>query len=789
MRPEVIPRPKSPMEERIKGAVQGIVQGVGFRPFVYRLATQHALSGYVTNTPTGVDIEVQGPENSVRRFMESLTAQPPPLAHIASVQWEAVPLRREDAFHIYKSRADEERSALISPDVCICEDCLREMRDPSNRRFGYPFINCTNCGPRYTIIKDIPYDRSHTTMQVFTMCPECQAEYEDPGDRRFHAQPNACWKCGPRMTLHDAKGSPMACADPVSEGLSFLKKGAILAIKGLGGFHLAVDALNHGAVVRLRKRKHREEKPLAVMVKKLDDVYRVAHVTEEEAALLTSRERPIVLLQKRHPERLCSQIAPQNSHIGIMLPYTPMHNLLMDRLSREAPLAALVMTSGNKTEEPINTRNQDAFKNLYEIADYFLTHNRGIYLRADDSVMKVIDHVPRQIRRARGYVPRPLFLSAHLTSLPSVLAVGGELKNTICLTKENRAFVSQHIGNMENVETLNFFHLTIDHLKRILEIEPEVVVHDLHPDYLSSKFARHEQKAPVLAVQHHHAHVVGCLAEHGLEGPVMGVALDGTGLGTDGCIWGGEILVCDLVSFERKAHFAYVSLPGGDAAARYPWRTALSYLYEAFHDELFNLPIPFVQKLDRRIAELILRMVQKGVNSPCTSSCGRLFDAIASLIGLRDQIAYEGQAAVELEMCQSHTGEECYPYEIKQEGTRLLMCGPHLIKEVVHDLCAGTPQGVISRRFHNTMIRMVADACARVGKETGVERIALSGGSFQNMTLLTGLTRLLRLEGFEVYSHVQVPTNDGGLSLGQAICGGLTYSGRKGKFQESYEIH
>lgn len=778
------PTPGQPiMNERFKGAVQGIVQGVGFRPFIYRLANRYSLSGYVTNTPTGVDIEIQGPENRIRQFIEAVTAQPPPLAHIASVQWGAVPLQGEGAFHIRTSRAGEERSALISPDVSVCPDCLREMSDPSNRRFQYPFINCTNCGPRYTIIQDIPYDRSTTTMQVFAMCPACRAEYEDPGDRRFHAQPNACWECGPQTALHDADGNPIKCPDPVSESISLLKKGAILAIKGLGGFHLATDASNHQAVTRLRRRKHREEKPLAIMVKQLDDVYELAHVSETEAKLLTSRQRPIVLLRKRRSLEISPQVAPKNSHVGIMLPYTPLHHLLLDE-----PLKALVMTSGNKTEEPINTKNQEAFNNLFGIADYFLTHNRGIYLRADDSVMKVIDHVPRQIRRSRGYAPGPLFLSPDLSPLPSVLAVGGELKNTICLTKENRAFMSQHIGDMENLETLDFFNLTINHLQRILEIQPEVVVHDLHPDYLSSKFAKHEPQIPVVAVQHHHAHVVGCLAEHGLAEPVIGVVLDGTGLGTDSRIWGGEIMVCDPVSFERKGHLAYVSLPGGDAAARFPWRMALSYLYEAFGHELFNLSIPFVQHLDHEEAGLILHMVQRGINSPLTSSCGRLFDGVASLIGLRDKIAHEGQAAVELEMCQSYTENGHYPYEINQDGAQWLMSGPHLIKRVVDDLCAGIGQDIISRRFHNTMIRMLTDVCTRVGKETGVDRIALSGGSFQNMTLLTGLTHRLRVEGFKVYSHTQVPTNDGGLSLGQAVCGGLTYSGIKGIFKESYEI-
>lgn len=774
----------SSMDQRFKGAIQGIVQGVGFRPFIYRLALHYGLSGYVTNTSTGVDVEIQGTEADLHQFINAVAAQAPPLAHIAAANWQAMPPLHEAGFHIDMSHGGEERVALISPDVSVCSDCLREMRDPADRRYRYPFINCTNCGPRYTIINDIPYDRSATTMNAFTMCPACRAEYEDPNDRRFHAQPNACWQCGPQMALYDKDGSSIDCADPILKGISLLRAGAVLAIKGLGGFHLATDASNHRAVTRLRRRKHREQKPLAVMVHALDDGHELAHISEAEARVLTSRQRPIVLLKKRRSHGLSPQVAPKNTHIGIMLPYTPLHYLLMD-----GPFKALVMTSGNKTEEPINTTTQDAFCHLRGIADYFLTHNRGIYLRADDSVVKVIDHVPRQIRRSRGYVPRPLFLPPELSSLPPVLAVGGALKNTICLTKENRAFLSQHIGDMENLETLDFFHLTVEHLKRILDIQPQAVVHDLHPDYLSSKFAKMQPQMPAVRVQHHHAHMVGCLAEHGQHGPAIGVLLDGTGLGTDGRIWGGEILVGDFTSFERKAHLAYVPLPGGDAAARFPWRMALIYLHEAFGDELFDLPIPFVKRLDPTDAKLIVHMARKGVNSPLTSSCGRLFDAVASLTGFRDKIAYEGQAAIELEMGQSRTPYGPYPYDITFDKTAWVMPGSDLIKGVVEDLCAGIGRGIVSSRFHHTMIKMVSEVCARVGHETGLRRIALSGGSFQNMTLLTGLTHELQRQGCEVYTHASIPTNDGGLALGQAVCGGLTVAGIEGSFEESYEIH
>ena len=495
-------------------------------------------------------------------------------------------------------------------------------------------------------------------------------------------------------------------------------------------------------------------------------------------------KRPIVLLKKLRLHGLSSQVAPRNRYIGIMLPYTPVHHLLM-----EGAFKALVMTSGNMTEEPINTDNREAFKRLRGIADYFLTHNRDIYLRSDDSVLRVVDKIPRQIRRSRGYVPVPIFLPTDMESLPPVLALGGELKNTICLTKANRAFVSQHIGDMENLETFEFFHLTISHLRRILEIHPKVMAHDLHPDYLSSKFAREQREFPTLGVQHHHAHIVSCLAEHGLKGPAIGVAMDGTGLGLDGQIWGGEIILSDLTTFKRRAHLDYVALPGGDAAAKFPWRMALIYLHRTFGDDLFNLSIPFVRNLDQAESSIILRMAMKGVNSPLTSSCGRFFDAVSALLGLRQRIAYEGQAAIELEMCQGPKEKRWYPWQIKEDGDGWVMITTGIVRGIVEDIEKGEARGVISRRFHNSLIGMLKEICVKIMEERGIEQVALSGGSFQNMTLLTGLTSALKDEGLRVYSHARVPTNDGSLSLGQAVCAGLRYSGFKGEFEESYEIH
>jgi hydrogenase maturation protein HypF len=765
------------MNKRARGAIKGIVQGVGFRPFLYQLASRYNLAGYATNTPQGVEVEVEGDAKDIQRFFDLLEAERPPLAHISSIECTEMPLKNDKGFEIRVSRPGEGRSTLISPDVCICHNCLSEMRNPRDRRFGYPFINCTNCGPRYTIIMDIPYDRSSTTMKKFEMCPSCKAEYHNPKDRRFHAQPNACWECGPLVSLHRSDGEEILCDDPIEEGISLLKSGHILAVKGLGGFHLAVDAANHRAVVRLRKRKHREEKPLAIMVKDLETALDLVYMNEAEAETLTSPQRPIVILKKRRSHGLSPQVAPRNRYLGIMLPYTPLHYLLM-----EGPFKALVMTSGNMTEEPINIDNREAFKHLGHIADYFLVHNRDIYLRSDDSVLRIVDGIPRQIRRSRGYVPVPIFLSEGMADLPPVLAVGGGLKNTICLTKENRAFISQHIGDMENLETLEFFHLTVSHLKRILEIHPLLIAHDLHPDYLTTRYARDQGELPIFGVQHHHAHIVSCLAEHRLTGPVIGLAMDGTGYGTDKQIWGGEILLSDLTSFRRAAHIDYLPLPGGDATIKSPWRMALVYLFKAYGDQLFDLPIPFVRDLDNKKCAIILQMAQRHINSPLTSSCGRLYDAVSSLLGLRHRIAFEGQAAIELEMCQAPQAKGSYTWEIEKVDDQWIMVADRIIRGVVEDIRKGVARGLISRRFHNTLIDMFKDACLRIRDESGIDQVTLSGGAFQNVTLLHGLTQALTSEGLHVLSHAGLPPNDGSLALGQAVCAGLRYAGVTGTY-------
>jgi len=751
--------------------INGIVQGVGFRPFVFQLAGLHELCGHVANTAAGVSVHVEGESHQIEAFIRDLEAKKPPLAHIVEITIEdAQPVGHRD-FIILKSQGSEHRATLISPDVAVCSDCLAELFDPADRRFQYPFINCTNCGPRYTIIADIPYDRPKTSMRHFTMCPQCQAEYDDPHDRRFHAQPNACHQCGPKVSLFDSQHQALA-GDPIVRTAELLENGQIVAIKGLGGFHLAVDACNDAAVERLRRRKHREEKPLAVMSADLDTVRRYAQITPQEAELLTCIQRPIVLLTKKRPEKLAFSVAPRNNYVGVMLPYAPLHHLLMQH-----GFTALVMTSGNLSEEPIAIDNAEAFERLKEIADYFLMHDRAIYLRSDDSIVRRAGGQTRPIRRSRGYVPIPIFLKERI---PSVLACGAELKNTVCLTKGKQAFVSQHIGDLENLTTENFFRLTIEHLQRILDIRPEWIVCDLHPDYLSTQWAKSQQDLPLIQVQHHFAHIAAGMAENRLDQPVIGLAFDGTGLGEDRTIWGGEILVADLAGFRRVAHLEAVPMPGGAAAIKAPRRMALAYLYQIYGKDLWDLSLPILGALDRSQADVILQMCARRINAPLTSSLGRLFDGVAAIIGLRQRVAFEGQAAMELEMMVDDETGERYDFKWQDGDVRQIAVAP-IIKGIVADVQRGLPAFIISRKFHNTLIEGCAELCSEIGKETQLNRVVLSGGCFQNRLLLEGLTRALTQRNMKVYSHRQVPTNDGGLCLGQAVIGAALASGKKSR--------
>ena len=745
--------------------INGIVQGVGFRPFIYQLANHHGLKGEVANTATGVSLVVEGPEKQIRRFVDDLPARKPPLAVIVEIAATMEPVKGFTAFSIVKSRDSASKATLISPDVMVCDDCLAEMRDPSDRRFGYPFINCTNCGPRYTIIDDIPYDRPKTSMRHFIMCDACQVEYDDPDNRRFHAQPNACPVCGPRVTLCDASGKAVCTDDPIADTAERIKDGRIVAIKGLGGFHLAVDATHAGAVTRLRRRKHREEKPFALMCADLDRIRAISRVSGPEERLLVSIQRPIVLLPKRNRTPIAESVAPRNRYFGIMLPYTPLHHLLLD-----AGFAALVMTSANLSEEPIAIDNAEAFGRLAEIADDFLIHDRDIYLRSDDSIVRHIAGHARPIRRSRGYVPVPVFLK---DDGPPVLACGAELKNTICLTRGRQAFVSQHIGDLENRATDDFFRLTVNHLKRILDIDPQIVACDLHPDYLSTCYAKAMDGIPRIDVKHHHAHIAACMAENKADGPVIGLSFDGTGLGTDGTIWGGEVLVADYHSFTRAAHLTPVPMPGSAAAIKEPWRMAISHLSAAFSEGLQSLGLPLVQSLDSQQLGVIITMIQQQINSPLTSSLGRLFDAVAAIVGLRDRVVFEGQAAMELEMIADDTESGSYDFSWEGDATLRIATAP-IIQAVVGDMQTGCSPAVISARFHNTLILLFDQLCRHLRRDTGIDRVALSGGVFQNSRLLAGLMGALEKSGFDLLTHRLLPANDGGIALGQAAVAATT---------------
>ena len=740
--------------------VNGIVQGVGFRPFVFQLAEKHALKGEVANTSSGVFIHVEGLAEHVAAFEKDLTDKTPPLAYVVEITRQPDTVKNYTGFTIVKSKGESEISTLISPDVSVCDDCRAELFDPGNRRFHYPFINCTNCGPRYTIIDDIPYDRPKTSMRHFKMCPACQAEYDDPTNRRFHAQPNACADCGPRVTLFDNLKNEIGIQDAILKAVELLKKGAILAIKGLGGYHLAADAANSEAVRRLRNRKIREEKPLAVMSWDLATIRRYAEVNQDEESLLSSIQRPIVLLKKKKSGLLCEAVAPRNKYFGVMLPYTPLHYLLL-----EHGFTALVMTSGNLSEEPIAIDNDEAFNRLGGIADYFLVHNRDIYLRSDDSIVRHTAGSKRFIRRSRGFVPIPLFLRK---KVPQILACGAELKNTVCLTKQDKAFLSQHVGDLENIATYDFLRLTVEHLKRILDIHPEIIAFDRHPDYMSTRYAQEQTGDSKIQVQHHHAHIVSCMAEHKLDGAVIGLAFDGTGYGTDGAVWGGEILIAQEYDFVRAAHLAYVAMPGSTAAIKEPWRMAVSYLQDACGPDIGGLNLPALEAIDQEKLRVIGDMIAKGINSPPTSSLGRLFDGVAAICGIRSRVNFEGQAAMELEMLSAESAEGHYEYEWERSDIIRIPPAP-LIRGVVADIQNRVPPAEIGAKFHQTLIRLFKELCDVLRKDNGLNRVVLSGGCFQNAMLLTGLIRALAGSGFEVFSHEQVPTNDGGISLGQAV--------------------
>ena len=753
--------------QRQRIRIQGIVQGVGFRPFVYGLALRFGLVGFVYNDSDGVTVEIEGRVADLTAFLRALRAEPPPLARIDAIASEQIAPRYKSTFIIAHSQTGTQRGTLISPDTATCDDCLRELFDVNDRRYGYPFINCTNCGPRFTIVQDVPYDRDKTTMRVFPLCPLCQQEYNNPLNRRFHAQPNACPVCGPQVRLLDGPEGDVHDINVIATAAQRLASGTILTIKGLGGYHLACDALNEEAVQRLRQRKHREAKPFALMVSDLHTARQLCSVSDAEAALLQSRHRPIVLLEQLPDCPVASGVAPVHNTLGIMLPYAPLHSLLLRAFAAALPagrLAVLVMTSGNLSDEPIAYRDDDAQERLASIAEGMLTHNRAIHMRCDDSVMRIAAGDQQFLRRSRGYAPEPIPLSFDLP-LP-LLACGAHLKNTFCLGKRRQAFLSHHIGDLENLETLTSFREGIEHFQRLFDIYPEVVAYDLHPEYLATKYALDTDMPRKIGVQHHHAHIASVLAEHGLTGPVIGVAADGTGYGTDGAVWGCEIMLADLRGFKRLSHLAYVPLPGGEQAVRQPWRVAAAYLSQAYGDAFLALDIPFVRQLERSKWRTLSQMIARGLNSPLTSSLGRLFDAVAALLGLRHEVIYEGQAAIELEIVAEKTGQvDSYPFAIEDE-TGVLDVSP-MIRAIVGDIQQGVPVPQIAARFHRTIAELLATACVKAREQTGLNEIALSGGVFQNRLLLEQLITRLEALTFQVYINRRVPPNDGGLSLGQ----------------------
>jgi hydrogenase maturation protein HypF len=746
--------------------LRGIVQGVGFRPFVFNLARLHGLNGWVNNSSEGVHLEVEGSPERIEQFTQEVTRKAPPQAKIESLQCEDLKPAGGAGFEIRESVEEAGKYQLISPDIATCPACREEIHTPSDRRYRYPFTNCTQCGPRFTIIEDIPYDRPKTTMAKFRMCPDCRREYDDPADRRFHAQPNACPVCGPQLRLVDPEGNPIPSPDPLSSAISLLKEGKILALKGLGGFLLACDARVASPVEALRQRKHRPDKPFAVMLPRLAAIREHCEVSEGEEKLLLSPESPIVLLSWKEGSSIDRAVAPRQRYLGVQLPYTPLHHLLM----KESGMA-LVMTSGNRSEEPIAKDNEEALARLRGIADAFLLHDRDIFIQYDDSVAAVVKGRSHVLRRARGYAPFPIRLPF---STKPILACGGELKNTFCLTRDHYAFVSQHMGDLENLETLNHFQRTVEIYRRLFRIQPEVVAYDLHPEYLSTKYALGLPGKKV-GIQHHFAHLAGCLAENGEAGPAIGLSFDGLGYGTDGALWGGEFLVGDFRSFRRRAHFEYLPMPGGAAAIRHPWRMALSYVYHLLGKERLMKVLPLFTRAAQSSASgeekirVFLRQMDKRMNSPLTSSCGRLFDGVSALLGLCPSISFEGQAAMELEMIADREEGGEYEFILEPEADQEIIRLRPIIDGILLDLDRGTSPSRISGKFHNTLVEIGKAVCEKIRRQGGPEKVALSGGVFQNRLLLERMTTALERAGFQVLVHRQVPCNDGGLSLGQAV--------------------
>jgi hydrogenase maturation protein HypF len=758
----------APALRRVRARVEGTVQGVGFRPYVYGLATGLGLSGYVLNDSEGVVVEIESSFAAVERFLERLAAEAPPLASVERILAQPLPPTGEAGFTIRESPAGGEARAPVTPDCAPCDACLAELDDPGDRRFRYPFINCTNCGPRFTIVRGVPYDRPLTTMAGFEMCPACRAEYEDPANRRFHAQPNACPRCGPRTRVTVAGGARAelegAC-DPVQAAGRALAAGAVVAIKGVGGFHLACRADDERAVAALRARKHREEKPFALMAPTMDAVRKLVDPLPDEEALLRSRERPIVLIRRRPDAPVAHAVAPRSPELGVMLPYSPLHHLLLADAG-----ATLVMTSGNISDEPIAYRDDDALERLAPIADLFLLHDRPIETRTDDSVVRAIeasDGLRRTlpIRRSRGYVPRAVKLP--VPAARHILACGAELKSTFCVAKQERAWVSHHVGDLHNYETLRSFTEGIAHFRRLFDVQPQLVAHDLHPEYLSTKYARELEGVELVGVQHHHAHLAACLAEHGVTGPAIGAIYDGSGYGADGTVWGGELLLGDLASFERVGSLFPVRMPGGEAAIRQPWRMACAWLLAALEHPP-ELPAGLAGRVSTQAWQQVAELAGKGLASPVTTSAGRLFDAAAALCGVRAGVTYEGQAAIEFEALCDGDDHGAYPLALGGDGGPLALDARATIRALVDDLAVGAPVAIVAARFHDAVAKGTARACEVAARRHGTDAVVLSGGVFQNRRLLQRTITALADGGLQTLVPEQLPPNDGGISYGQA---------------------
>ncbi len=740
--------------------INGIVQGVGFRPYVYRLAIEHQLKGWVLNSSAGVFIQVEGRDEQLREFARRLVDESPPLAVIRSCAIQEVAPCGFADFIIKESDDREQKIVMISPDVAVCSDCKREVHDREDRRCGYPFTNCTNCGPRFTIIKDVPYDRAMTTMAPFPMCPDCLEEYGNPSHRRFHAQPNACPHCGPHTSLLDAQGQSLQ-----QDVREVLKAGQIVAVKGLGGFHLAVDARNAMAVARLRQRKKRDAKPFAVMVRDLETAHKYCIINPAEESWLNSPQAPIVVLDRLEGNSLAADIIhPGIDTLGVMLPYTPLHYLLFDE-----ELEILIMTSANISDEPLIIDNEAALEQLGDVADFFLVHNRDIYNPCDDSVMRVTSlETPQFYRRARGFVPRGIPIPAQTKP---ILAVGGEMKNTFCMTRNGEAFLSQHWGDLNHFNNYLNFQKGIERFKKMLYIEPELIVHDLHPNYQTSRWAKEQMDVQRISVQHHYAHMASAMAENGLEGEVLGLICDGTGWGEDGAVWGGEILRGDYQHYTRLAHLKYVPLPGGDLTAKKPYRMGMVYLQAALGESGLALADRLLPDLTMEEKNIMLRRMEPNSAELLTSSCGRLFDAVGAVLGVCAINRYEGQAAIELEARADQHEKGYYAYDIQKDRDLWLMDVLPMWPELLRDIQKGQFQGSMAQKFHLTLVEMFLATLLKLRDETGLNRVVLSGGVFHNQILLINIIEKLTEHEFLVYQHQQVPPGDGGISLGQAVIG------------------